>query len=70
MKIEACARGHVGIAAPGCQAWSSRRPQLVPRWLRAGRCRLGRGPRSWEHAGGSTPSQAPGRVSALWEFAL
>lgn len=70
MKIEACARGHVGIAAPGCQAWSSRRPQLSPDGSVQGGADWGGDPRSWEHAGGSTPSQAPGRVSALWEFAL
>ena len=58
VKVKACAHGHVGIAAPKCQAWTSRRLQLIP-----GQLMQGGQARVWEHMVGSPPSQAPSRDS-------
>lgn len=42
VKVKACAHGHVGIAAPGCQAWTSRRLQLIPgQLMQGGQARCG-----------------------------
>lgn len=49
MVSEAFALGHAGVAAPRrcwrplCQAWSSRRPQLIPRRLCGGEAQAGAG---------------------------
>ena len=56
VKVKACAHGHVGIAAPKCQAWTSRRLQLIP-----GQLMQGGQARVWEHTLPALPS--PGSTS-------